>query len=221
MIKSKLTKRTDMTALKIIILGASMYCALGVVHAEVIAPDVLIKNTVQEVVAIIKQDKDIQAGDQKKIIALVDAKVLPHFDFVRMTQLAAGRYWRTATPEQKQALVTEFRNMLVRTYTKVFTVYRDQTVDVKPFKMAAEDNEVTIKTTISKPGSQVIPVDYEMKKTADGWKVFDISIEGVSMVMSYRGTFASQIQESGIDGLIKTLSNKNTADGDVIKAGVK
>jgi phospholipid transport system substrate-binding protein len=221
MIKSKLTKRTDMTALQKIILGASMYCALGVVHAEVIAPDVLIKNTVQEVIAIIKQDKDIQAGDQKKIIALVDAKVLPHFDFVRMTQLATGKYWRTATPEQKQALVTEFRNMLVRTYTKVFTVYRDQTVDVKPFKMASDDNEVTIKTIISKPGSQPVPVDYEMKKTADSWKVFDISIEGVSMVMSYRGTFASQIQESGIDGLIKTLSNKNTADGDVIKAGVK
>jgi phospholipid transport system substrate-binding protein len=212
-----------MTALQKIILGASMYCAFGVVHAEVIAPDVLIKNTVQEVITIIKQDKDIQSGDQKKIIALVDAKVLPHFDFVRMTQLATGRYWRTATPEQKQALVTEFRNMLVRTYTKVFTVYRDQTVDVKPFKMASDDNEVTIKTIISKPGSQPVPVDYEMKKTADSWKVFDISIEGVSMVMSYRGTFASQIQENGIDGLIKTLSNKNTnaADGDVTKAGVK
>ena len=215
-----------MTALQKMILGASMYCALGVVHAEVIAPDALIKNTVQEVIAIIKQDKDIQAGDQKKIIALVDAKVLPHFDFVRMTQLAVGKYWRTATPEQKQALVTEFRNMLVRTYTKVFTVYRDQTVDVKPFRMAADDTEVTVKTVISKPGSQLTPVDYEMKKAADGWKVFDISIEGVSMVMSYRGTFASQIQESGIDGLIKTLSDKNTnaagpANDQAIKAGAK
>jgi phospholipid transport system substrate-binding protein len=140
-----------------------------------------------------------------------------------MTQLAVGKYWRSATPEQKQALVTEFRNMLVRTYTKVFTVYRDQTVDVKPFRMAADDTEVTVKTTISKPGSQSVPVDYEMKKAADGWKVFDISIEGVSMVMSYRGTFASQIQESGIDGLIKTLSGKNAnaADGDMIKAEKK
>jgi phospholipid transport system substrate-binding protein len=212
-----------MTALQKMILGASLYCALGVVHAEVIAPDALIKNTVQEVIAVIKQDKGIQAGDQKKIIALVDAKVLPHFDFARMTQLAVGKYWRTATPEQKQALVTEFRNMLVRTYTKVFTVYRDQTVDVKPFRMAADDTEVTVKTIINKPGSQPVPVDYEMKKAADGWKVFDISIEGVSMVMSYRGTFASQIDESGIDGLIKTLSDKNTkaADGDMIKAEKK
>ena len=212
-----------MTALQKMILGASMCYVVGVAHAEVIAPDALIKNTVQEVIAIIKQDKDIQSGDQKKITALVDAKVLPHFDFVRMTQLAVGKYWRSATPEQKQALVTEFRNMLVRTYTKVFTVYRDQTVDVKPFRMAADDTEVTVKTIINKPGSQPVPVDYEMKKAADGWKVFDISIEGVSMVMSYRGTFASQIDESGIDGLIKTLSDKNTkaADGDMIKAEKK
>lgn len=212
-----------MTMLQKMILGALVCCALGPVQAEVIAPDALIKNTVAEVTAIIKQDKDIQSGDQKKINVLVDAKVLPHFDFQRMTQLAVGKYWRTASPEQKQSLVTEFRNMLVRTYTKVFTVYRDQTIEVKPFRMAAGDTEVTVKTVISKPGSQLTLVDYEMKKAADGWKVFDISIEGVSMVMSYRGTFASQIQESGIDGLIKTLSDKNTssADGDVIKAVAK
>lgn len=207
-----------MTALQKMILGASIYCAIGVVHAEVIAPDALIKNTVQEVITIIKQDKDIQAGNQKKILALVDAKVLPHFDFSRMTQLAVGKYWRTATPEQKQGLVTEFRNMLVRTYTKVFTVYRDQTVEVKPLRMAADDTEVTVKTVISKPGTQLIPVDYEMKKTTDGWKVFDISIEGVSMVMSYRGTFATQIQESGIDGLIKTLSDKNVSAANVAQS---
>lgn len=212
-----------MTALQKMILVASIYFALGVAHAEVIAPDDLIKNTVQEVTAIIKQDKDIQSGDQKKINVLVDAKVLPHFDFQRMTQLAVGKYWRTASPEQKQSLVTEFRNMLVRTYTKVFTVYRDQTVEVKPFRMSPGDTEVTVKTIISKPGSQVIQVDYEMKIATDGWKVFDISIEGVSMVMSYRGTFASQIQESGIDGLIKTLSDKNTnvSEGDMIKAEAK
>lgn len=212
-----------MVTLQKMILCVSMYCALGAAHAEVVAPDDLIKNTVHEVIGIIKQDKDIQAGDQKKINALVDAKVLPHFDFARMTQLAVGKYWRTATPEQKQALATEFRNLLVRTYTKVFTVYRDQTVEVKPFRMAADDTEVTVKTVIDKPGSQPIPVDYEMKIGADGWKVFDISIEGVSMVMSYRGTFASQIQDGGIDGLIKTLSDKNTNadEGDMAKAGAK
>jgi phospholipid transport system substrate-binding protein len=210
-----------MTTLQKTILGALMYCSLAIAHAEGLAPDVLIRNTVQEVTTIIKQDKDIQAGDQKKINALVDAKVLPNFDFERMTQLAVGKYWRSATPEQKQALVTEFRNMLVRTYTKVFSVYRDQTVEVKPLKMADGDSEVTVKTIISKTGSQPIPVDYEMKLASDGWKVFDISIEGVSMVMSYRGTFSSQIQDGGIDGLIKTLSDRNTnsADGDKPKKG--
>ena len=205
-------------------LGVAMCCAAAVACADTIAPDVLIKNTVDEVTSIIKKDKDIQAGDQKKINALVDAKVLPHFDFARMTQLAVGKYWRTATPEQKQSLISEFRDMLVRTYTKVFTVYRDQTVEMKPLRMESGDTEVTVKTVINKPGSQVIPVDYEMEKKADGWKVFDISIEGVSMVMSYRGTFSSQIQESGIDGLIKTLADKNAGKGtggDMVKTESK
>lgn len=190
---------------------AGLMCAAGIAQAEIVAPDVLIRTTVQDVVAVIKTDKDIQAGDQPKTLALVDAKVLPHFDFERMTQLAVGKYWRTATSEQKQALTSEFRNMLVRTYTKVFSVYRDQVIEVKPLKMAADAAEVTIQTTISKPGTPVIPVNYEMRKKDDGWKVFDIYIEGVSMVMSYRSTFGSQIQDGGIDSLIKTLSDKNAA----------
>ncbi|MBI3221991.1 MAG: ABC transporter substrate-binding protein [Nitrosomonadales bacterium] len=194
---------------------AGVLMLVGVAHADVVAPDVLINTTVQEVLAIVKQDKDIQAGNQKKILELVDAKVLPHFDFTRMTQLAVGKSWRTATPEQKQALVTQFRNMLVRTYTKAFTVYRDQTVEVKPFKMAADATEATVKTLINKPGAQPVPVDYEMKKSADGWKAFDVSIEGVSMVMSYRGTFDTQIQQNGIDGLIKMLSDNNTSAANV------
>lgn len=190
-------------------IAAGLVCMVGVAQAEVVAPDVLIKTTVQDVIAIVKQDKDIQAGNQKKILELVDAKVLPHFDFTRMTQLAVGKNWRAATPAQKQALVTEFRNMLVRTYTKAFTQYRDQTVEVKPFKMPADATEVTVKSSVIKPGAQPILVDYEMRKTPDGWKAFDISIDGVSMVMSYRGTFDSEVAQGGIDGLIKTLSNKN------------
>lgn len=195
---------------KIVWIVAGLLCAVGFAQAEIVAPDVLIKETVKDVLAVIKTDKDIQAGDQQKTLALVDEKVLPHFDFERMTQLAVGKYWRRATPEQKQALTSEFRNMLVRTYTKVFSVYRDQVIEVKSLKMAGED-EATVQTTISKPGTPVIPVNYEMKKKPNGWKVFDIYIEGVSMVISYRGTFASQIEESGIDGLIKTLSDKNAA----------
>lgn len=184
-------------------------CLAGVAHAEVVAPDTLIRTTVQDVIAVIKQDKDIQGGNQKKILELVDTKILPHFDFERMTKLAVGKSWRSATPGQKRALVTEFRNMLVRTYTKAFTVYKDQTVEVKPLKMDAGADEVTVRTTINKSGSQPIPVDYEMEKTVSGWKAYDVSIEGVSMVASYRGTFTSEIQKGGIDGLIKTLSDRN------------
>jgi len=191
--------------------------AVSVAQAEITAPDRLIETTVQEVIAVIKTDKDIQAGDQEKTLALVEEKVLPHFDFERMTQLAVGKYWRKATPEQQQALVREFRNMLVRTYTKVFSVYRDQVIEVKPLKMAVDATEVTIQTTISKPGTPVIPVNYEMKRNAEGWKAFDIYIEGVSMVMSYRGTFSSQIQNNGIDGLIKTLSDKNDASSAALR----
>jgi len=194
---------------------AGLLCLMGVAQAEIVAPDALISTTVQDVLTIVKEDKDIQAGNQKKILDLVDAKVLPHFDFKRMTQLAVGKYWRTATPEQKDALVTEFRNMLVRTYTKAFTVYRDQTVDIKPLRMAADATEVTVKTTINKPGAPAVPVDYEMIKKTDGWKAFDVTIEGVSMVTSYRGTFSSEIQEKGIDGLIKTLASRNASADNV------
>ena len=172
-------------------------------------PETLIKNTVQEVLAVIKQDKDIRAGNQKKVIELVDAKVLPHFNFTRMTQLAVGKHWRTATPEQKKALETEFRNLLVRTYTKAFTVYRDQVVEVKPLKIAEDAKEVTVKTLVIKPGSPSIPVNYDMEKTADGWKVFDLAIEGVSLVTNYRNSFSDKIQKMGIDGLIKSLADNN------------
>lgn len=196
-------------------------CFAGVAQAEVLAPDALIDRTVKEVLAVVKQDKDIQAGNQKKVIELVDAKVLPHFNFERMTKLTVGKYWRGATPEQRQALVAEFRNMLVRTYTKAFTVYKDQTVEIKPFRMAPNATEVTVKTSINKPGAQPIPVDYEMEMTDNGWKVFDVSIEGVSMVASYRGTFTSEIQEKGIDGLIKTLADRNAGAAVVRKAEAK
>lgn len=196
------------TVLKLL---AGVLCMVSVAQAEMVAPDVLIRNSAQEVLALVKQDADIKAGNQKKILALVDAKVVPNFDFVRMTQLAMGKYWREATNEQKQTLVTEYRNMLVRTYTKAFTSYRDQTIEVLPLKMAATDDETTVKMRINKSGSaQPTSVDYQMKKKADGWKVFDVTIEGVSMVTSYRSTFASQIRQSGIDGLIKTLADMNS-----------
>jgi len=177
--------------------------------ADTLAPDVLIRNTVDEVLAVVKKDQDIRAGDKKKILELVDAKVLPHFDFERMTRLAVGRGWRSASPEQKQKLMTEFRNLLVRTYTSAFTRFQDQSVEIKPLRMQPGDTETTVRTLISKPGGQPVAVDYEMEKTADGWKAFDLSVEGASLVTTYRSSFAEQIKQGGVDGLIKTLAEKN------------
>jgi len=190
---------------------AGILLTVSLAQADEPAPDVLIRETVQDVLAVIKKDKSIQNGDQKKIVALVEGKILPHFDFVRMTRLAVGKSWRTATPEQKQALVQEFHTLLVRTYAKVFAVYRDQVVEVKPFRMAADATEVTVKTSINKSGVQPVLVDYEMIHTPEGWKAFDVIIEGVSMVTSYRGTFASEINQGGIERLIKVLADKNAA----------
>lgn len=190
--------------------GVLLQFAASGARADMPEPDVLIKDTVREVLNIVRNDKDLRAGDQKKMLELVDAKVLPHFDFERMTKLAVGKSWRAATPEQKQSLMSEFRILLVRTYTKAFTSYRDQTVEVKPTKFEAGATEVTIKTAIVKPGSQQpILVDYDMEKTPNGWKVYDLTVEGVSLVTSYRGTFADQVQQGGIDGLINTLVEKN------------
>ncbi len=187
-----------------LLLGGSLLA-----RADVLEPDVLIKNTVQDVLAIIKQDKEIKKGNQQKLLALVNDKVLPHFDFTHMTRLAVGKAWRTATPEQQQALEGEFRQLLIRTYTKAFTVYNDQQVEVKPLKKENGATEATVRTLIRVPSGQPIPVDYDLKKTDNGWKAYDLVIEGVSMVTSYRSTFADQIKQGGIDSLIKTLAEKN------------
>lgn len=189
--------------------GILLACVSLGVQANMPEPEALIRNTVDEVLAIVRQDKDIKAGNKKKVNELVDAKVLPHFNFTHMTRLAVGKNWRNATPEQKKNLEIEFRNLLVRTYTTAFTTYQDQEVEVKPLKMANDATEVTMKTFILNKGKQPLPVNYDMEKTANGWKVYDLSIEGVSLVTNYRGTFAEEIQKSGIDGLIKTLVEKN------------
>ena len=211
-----------MKKLFVLLSGVIFLCLSSVIRAEVIDPDVLIKNTVRDVLEIVRNDKEMRSGNQKKILELVDAKVLPHFNFTRMTRLALGRPWRKATREQRKILVAEFRTLLVRTYTKAFTSYRDQIVEVKPIKLDDTMTEVTIKTAIIKPGSQQpILVDYDMEKTPDGWKAYDLIVEGVSLVTSYRGTFADQVKQVGIDGLIKTLADMNKAAAEKAKLAQK
>jgi phospholipid transport system substrate-binding protein len=172
-------------------------------------PDVLARTTAQEVLTLLKNDKDIQNGNLRKIYDLVEAKVLPNFDFNRMTQLAVGKYWASATPQQKQQLVAEFRNLLVRTYATSLTAYSNQAVEFKPLTLRPEDDDVTVKSEIKQPGGKPISIDYSMYKTAFGWKVYDVAIDGVSLVTNYRATFASTIRQQGIDGLIHMLRTKS------------
>jgi phospholipid transport system substrate-binding protein len=178
-------------------------------RAQETAPDVLVKTITQEVTALLKQDKDIQAGNTRKIAEVIESKVLPHFELARMTQLAMGRNWRLATPEQQKALTAEFMTLLVRTYSTALAAYRDQIIDVKPLRAAANATEVTVKSDVKRSGAQPVSIDYELGKTPAGWKVYDVKVGGVSLVTTYRETFAGEVRDRGIDGLIKSLSSKN------------
>ena len=173
------------------------------------APDTLAKSTTEEVLAILRANTDVR-NDPKRVRELVEAKVLPHFDFTKMTRLAVGKSWRQASPHQQQTLVTEFRNLLVRTYGSSLTQYKNETVEFKPARMEPNATDVTVKSQINRAaGGQPIAVDYSMEKTPAGWKVYDVTIEGVSLVTTYRGSFADEVQRSGIDGLIASLQQKN------------
>jgi phospholipid transport system substrate-binding protein len=184
-------------------------------------PDALVKRTTDEVLVIIKSDKDMQSGNISKVVQLAEQKVLPHFDFERMTRLAVGRNWNTATPEQKQALTKEFRTMLVRTYASSLSQYRNQTIDVKPTKLAPNDKEATVRTAVIQQGGPPIPIDSAMEKMDGGWKVYDVIIDGASLVTTYRGTFNDQIQKGGIDGLVKTLQERNRGPVEAPKVAPK
>jgi phospholipid transport system substrate-binding protein len=185
----------------------------GPVMAAETPPDVLARTTTQEVLAILKQDKEIQGGNLNRAYQLVEAKILPNFDFNRMTQLAVGKNWPRATAQQKQALVAEFRNLLVRTYSASLTEFTNQTVVFKPMTTKPDDTDVTVHSEIRQPGGQPIPIDYSMYKTDFGWKVYDVSIDGVSLVTNYRASFAATIRQQGIDGLIKTLAAQSARGG--------
>ena len=176
------------------------------------APDVLVRKTTEEVLTIVRDDKDIRAGNVAKIVQLIEEKVAPHFDFDRMTRLAVGRPWREATPEQRATLVAQFRTLLVRSYSAAFTAYAGIAVDYRPLKMKPQSTEATVQTLIKLPGgAQSIGVDYDMNSTPEGWKVYDVSVAGASLIINYRNVFAQEIQKGGVDGLIKSLVEKNTA----------
>ena len=193
---------------KILGLGLFLFSTAGFA-AEFVAPDEMIKNTATEVLENIHKDKDIQAGNKQKIKDLIEAKILPQFDFTRMTRLALGRFWNQATPAQQQELTNEFRSLLVRTYSASLNSYKDQKIDYKPLKLNPGETDVVVKTAILQSNGRGIPIDYTVIKSPTGWKIYDISVDGVSLVVNYRSSFAHEIQQGGIPKLISTLQAKN------------
>lgn len=189
-----------------VVLFALAAGAPSVAGAADAAPDALVKTTVSEVLSVIKQNKD-----KRVLHDLAEKKVLPHFDFRQMTQLAVGRSWREASPEQRKKLEDGFRSLLVSTYTTALTetATSDAKVEVKPAAVKPDQTDVTVRTVAKQSGRQPVAIDYRMNRTADGWKVYDVVVENLSLVNNYRGSFNSEISRSGIDGLIKSLEAKN------------
>lgn len=179
------------------------------VGAQETAPDVLVKNVTLEVVDLIGKDKDIQSGNQRRLIEVVEAKVLPHFNFTAMTRLAVATNWEKSTADQKKQLTDEFRTLLVRTYSSALSAFRDQKFDFRPLRAKPTDTDVTVHVRISQGGREAVTLEYDMEKTAAGWKVYDVRVAGVSLVANYRTEFANEIRSSGVDGLIKGLAAKN------------
>ena len=173
------------------------------------APQALIQRVSTEALARIKADRDIQAGNPGKLNELVDQVVMPHVNFQRMTALAVGRNWRSATPEQQQSLMKEFRTLLLRTYSGALSQVGDQQVRMKPFRGDANANEVIVRSEVVQPRGEPVQLDYRMEKSGDGWKIYDVNVLGVWLVENYRNQFSQEIAQKGIDGMLRDLAEKN------------
>ncbi len=189
--------------------AAPAVAAAATAPATAEAPDVLVKRISQDVIDTAKNDKGIQAGDQKKVMDLVESKILPYVDFQRMTALAAGRFWRDATPDQQKALSEQFRTLLIYTYSGALSQIKNETVEFKPMRADPADTEVEVRSQVNVARGEPIPLNYRVAKTPTGWKIYDINVLGAWLVETYKGTFASEISKGGVDGLIKALTDKN------------
>jgi len=200
-----------MTMRKLLCILAAAFHVLPVAAIAQVAtpPDVLVKNVTLEVIDLIAKDREIKAGSRAKLIQVIEAKVLPHFNFASMTALAMGQGWNRATPEQKKRLIEEFKTLLVRTYASALSAYSEQKFDFRPLRAKPTDTDVTVQVRVLQPGMQPVPIDYSMEKTAAGWKVYDVMVGGVSLVVNYRTEFNNAVRNSGIEGLIKELNTKN------------
>lgn len=191
-------------------LGLVLFANVAMANTDM-APDVLVKQTADDVLAIVKNDKDIQAGNQQKLFAVVEEKILPNFDFDRVCRMVLGKNWKSASPEQQALFQKEFRSLLLRTYATALGKYRDQVIEYRPMQTDASEKNVTVKTQIIQKGGQPIAVDYSLVKGPAGWKVYDITIESVSLVTNYRSQFSSEIRQNSLDSLNKKLADKNAA----------
>jgi phospholipid transport system substrate-binding protein len=196
-----------MTAvLKALVFWVAMVAPVAAQDSE---PEALVKKVTEDVLAAVKSDKQLAAGDREKAIKLAEQKILPHVDFEEAARLAVGRGWKEASPEQRKKLVTEFRNMLVRTYSNAIGGYEGQTMKVLPSRVKPGDTEATVRNQFIRPGGKPVMIDYSMRKTDAGWKIYDIVVEGVSLVLTYRSEFDAVVKQEGVDGLIKRLTQKN------------
>ena len=173
------------------------------------SPEVLIQRVAAELIEAVKSDAALRNGDTGRVIALVDNRLLPHVNFTRMTASSVGRFWRQATPEQKQKLQAEFKTLLVRTYSGALSQVKDQTLVVKPLRANPGDTEVIVRSELRTPGRDPVQLDYRVEKTETGWKVYDLNVLGVWLVETYRGQFAQEINAKGLDGLIAALAQRN------------
>ncbi len=190
------------------VLGFSLFASAS--PAQEASPEQLVQKITDEVLQAVKTDKQLAAGDKQKAVKLAEEKVLPYIDFEEATRLAVGRAWAKATPEQKKRIVTEFRNMLVRTYSNAIGGYEGQTLKVLPSRGKQDPQDTTVRTQFVRAGAPPLPIDFQMRKVDSTWKVYDIAVEGVSLVLTYRSEFDAVVKQDGIDGLIKRLAQKNT-----------
>jgi phospholipid transport system substrate-binding protein len=191
------------------VFALTWFLAVAPAHGEAPGPDALLKRMSDEVIAEIRKDAAVQRGDPARIAALVEAKIVPHFDFRRITQIAVGTHWRRATPEQQDRLMQEFKTLLVRTYSGALAGYRNQVIEFRPLQTKPGDTEVTVKSLIRQPGAQSIAIEYDLMKEGPQWKVFEVRISGISLVATYRTAFAEEVRNHGVDGLIGLLARKN------------
>ncbi|MFN9029548.1 MAG: phospholipid-binding protein MlaC [Betaproteobacteria bacterium] len=192
--------------------GACVWLPLGAIQAQPAAnaaPDVLVRALSNDLLEAIRADKTLQTGDIARLNKLIDDKILPYVNFEKMTQLAVGRGWRQASPEQRQTLTREFRQLLVRTYAGAVSQVTDHKIEMKPFRAQPNDTDVLVRTAVVPSRGEGILLDYRLEKTDAGWKIYDVNVAGVWLVENYRSTFSSEINQGGVDGLIKSLTERN------------